>query len=261
MKTELLPPAHIRYSSLSHHRRQPLDRPDLQPPPAPLSPRHAHTRRLRAPAHHRGLTPRGYLTRCPLKRVNPRTNHLKSKGSACDGDADTGDGQGNCNAIRAAAATRLAEWLNNDPTGQGSPRTVVIGDLNSYDHEEPIRALTAADFSRAGAPVRRGNSYSYVFDGTADYLDHALANESAAASIVAADAWHINADEADIFDYDMTFKKDTEDTVFAPTPCRFSDHDPVIISLRLGQDPAPEPSPSSNPTPSPKPVPPPLPSR
>jgi len=40
-------------------------------------------------------------------------NHLKSKGSACEGDPDTGDGQGNCNLTRLAAAQALVDWLAN----------------------------------------------------------------------------------------------------------------------------------------------------
>ena len=35
------------------------------------------------------------------ERLTIAVNHLKSKGSACDGDPDTGDGQGNCNLTRA----------------------------------------------------------------------------------------------------------------------------------------------------------------
>ena len=43
-------------------------------------------------------------------------NHLKSKGSAClPDDPDLGDGQGNCNLTRTAAANRTAST--------GSPRT------------------------------------------------------------------------------------------------------------------------------------------
>ena len=50
-------------------------------------------------------------------------NHLKSKGSACAdiGDPDTGDGQGNCNLTRKAAAEALVDWLATDPTGSGDP--------------------------------------------------------------------------------------------------------------------------------------------
>ena len=85
-------------------------------------------------------------------------------------------------------------------------------------------------------------AYSYVFDGMSGYLDHALANQASEASIVDARAWHINADEADIFDYDMTYKKAAEQELYSPDPYRSSDHDPVVVSLRLGDPRTPEPS-------------------
>ena len=70
-------------------------------------------------------------------------NHLKSKGSACDdvGDPDTGDGAGNCNLTRKAAAEALVDWLATDPTGSGDADFLIIGDLNSYDKEDPIDAI------------------------------------------------------------------------------------------------------------------------
>ena len=48
-------------------------------------------------------------------------NHLKSKGSACNdvGDPDLGDGAGNCNLTRKAAAEAMVDWLATDPTGSG----------------------------------------------------------------------------------------------------------------------------------------------
>ena len=53
-------------------------------------------------------------------------NHLKSKGSDCNdvGDPDLGDGAGNCNATRTAAAEALVDWLAGDPTGSGDSRHV-----------------------------------------------------------------------------------------------------------------------------------------
>ncbi|RRD05740.1 ExeM/NucH family extracellular endonuclease [Arachnia propionica] len=192
--------------------------------------------------------------------VTVSVNHLKSKGSACNGDPDLGDGQGNCNLTRTSAAQRLAEWLRSDPTGQGAQATVIIGDLNSYDHEDPIRALTAAGFQDMEKKFSGEQAYSYVFDGMAGYLDHALANEAAAQRIVDTRSWHINADEADILDYDMSFKKPSEAALFTPSPFRSSDHDPIIVSLQLGsapQPPAPAPSAKPEPAPSASPVPPP----
>src|SRR5690606_17343905 len=46
-------------------------------------------------------------------------NHLKSKGSACTGEAED-PLQGNCNIVRTNAANALADWLATDPTGQGT---------------------------------------------------------------------------------------------------------------------------------------------
>ncbi len=74
-------------------------------------------------------------------------NHLKSKGSACAGDPDTGDGSGNCNVTRTLAAEALADWLASDPTGQGAGNELIIGDLNSYDKEDPIDAFRAAGYT------------------------------------------------------------------------------------------------------------------
>jgi predicted extracellular nuclease len=50
-----------------------------------------------------------------------------------------------------------------------------------------------------------------------------------------ATAWHINADEPDIIDYDTTFKRDAQDALYAPDQYRSSDHDAVIVGLRLGK--------------------------
>jgi len=49
--------------------------------------------------------------------------------------------------------------------------------------------------------------------------------------IVGAMAWHINADEPDLIDYDMTYKKDAQDALYAPDAYRSSDHDPVVVYL------------------------------
>ena len=53
------------------------------------------------------------------ERFTVAVNHLKSKGSDCDdiGDPDMGDGQGNCNLTRKAAAEALARYLATYPTG------------------------------------------------------------------------------------------------------------------------------------------------
>lgn len=166
-------------------------------------------------------------------------NHFKSKGSDCDdlGDPDLGDGQGNCNGVRTAAAEALIDWLASDPTGRGDGDVLIIGDLNAYDKEDPISTMTAAGYQDLLFEYQGEFAYTYVFDGQFGYLDYAMANRALSSQVVSAAVWHINADEPDILDYDTTFKKDAQDALYEPDPFRSSDHDPVIIGLDLNRPP------------------------
>lgn len=163
-------------------------------------------------------------------------NHLKSKGSDCDalGDPDTGDGQGNCNLTRVAAAEALAEWLQGDPTRQGTVgRELIIGDLNSYDHEDPIDALRTAGYTDLELREHGEYAYSYNFDGELGYLDYALAGTDLADDVTGAGAWTINSDESALYDYNREFKSASQFALWAPDPYRSSDHDPVVVGLDL----------------------------
>jgi hypothetical protein len=171
-------------------------------------------------------------------------NHLKSKGSDCNdlGDPDLGDGAGNCNLTRTHAAEALVDWLAGDPTGSGSPNYLIMGDLNSYDHETPIDAIKAGpdgvegttdDYADLVFQSLGENAYSYVFDGQIGYLDSALASAAMTPLTTGATIWHINADEPDILDYDTTYKSNTQDALYAPDPYRSSDHDPVIVGVNV----------------------------
>jgi len=168
-------------------------------------------------------------------------NHLKSKGSDCNdlGDPDTGSGAGNCNITRTKAATALAKWLETDPTDQGAGRELIIGDLNSYDKEDPIDALLAEGYTDLLHEFQGEYAYSYVFDGQLGYLDYALANAGLVDDVTGADVWRINADEPSLIDYDMSFKQLAQDALFAPDPFRSSDHDPVVVGLDLTPDTTP----------------------
>jgi predicted extracellular nuclease len=171
-------------------------------------------------------------------------NHLKSKGSACDdvGDPDIGDGQGNCNQTRKAAAQALVDWLATDPTGSGDADFLIMGDLNSYTQEDPIDAIklgaddtagTTDDFTNLVAKYGGTYAYSYVFDGQAGYLDHALASPTLTAQVTGATEWHINADEPDLLDYDTSFKPPAQEAIYEPNAYRSSDHDAVVVGLDL----------------------------
>ena len=107
-------------------------------------------------------------------------NHFKSKGSLSGDarDADQGDGQGNNNFTREGAAIKLAEWLATNPTGTEDADRLIVGDLNSYALEDPIRALEGQGYTDlANDAFDDGDfTYGYRFSGQWGSLDYALAN-------------------------------------------------------------------------------------
>ena len=156
-------------------------------------------------------------------------NHLKSKGSSC-GAGDDDPMQGSCNVTRTLAAGMLADWLQTDPTNSGDADFFIIGDLNSYDKEDPIAELAARGYADL---IRRDigeYAYSYLFGAQLGYLDYIMANEAVAAQVRNTTVWHINADEPDILDYDTRFNPVA---MYEPNAFRSSDHDPVIAGLEL----------------------------
>ncbi|WP_338845145.1 ExeM/NucH family extracellular endonuclease [Massilia sp. W12] len=170
------------------------------------------------------------------KKFSLVVNHLKSKGS-CPGDGsandDQRDGQGCWNALRVQQAQRLVNsFLPQVQAAAGSNDVLVIGDMNAYGMEDPIRTMRSAGLvSEIERYVRpRGMPYSYVFDGASGYLDHALSTASLSPKVTGVTEWHINADEPSVIDYNTEFR--TQD-LYSATPYRASDHDPVVIGLNL----------------------------
>jgi hypothetical protein len=87
--------------------------------------------------------------------------------------------------------------------------------------------------NQVAANVPAAERYSYVFDGTAGYLDHALSTASVTAQLTDVAFWHINADEPSVIDYNTEFK--TVD-LYQPHMFRASDHDPVVLGLNLAAE-------------------------
>jgi hypothetical protein len=154
--------------------------------------------------------------------------HFKSKGGceAAEGaDRDQGDGQGCFNAKRVESAEAMHAWLATDPTGSGSDRVVAIGDYNAYAMEDPIRVLR--DRGWVDAPMGAGDGttpHSFVFDGQAGRLDHAMLSPSMAALLTGAAKWPVNSDESIGFAYDGAFGAEGG-------PWRSSDHDPLLLGF------------------------------
>jgi predicted extracellular nuclease len=172
----------------------------------------------------------------------PVINHLKSKGSSAGGagDADIGDGQGLSNGTRARAADTLVDWLKTDPTGSGDADFLILGDLNAYAMEDPVREIRSGADDTAGtdddyASLVGSAGYSYGFNAQWGSLDHALASVGLQSQVTGAADWHINADEPEVLDYNVENKTvGQQTTLFAPDAYRSSDHDPVVVGLNLG---------------------------
>jgi hypothetical protein len=183
------------------------------------------------------------------ERVTVVVNHFKSKGQSgltdpTDPDFDQGDGQGFWNFTRTQSALALADWLVTNPTGVQSLGSLIIGDLNAYGREDPIRALEDADYEDQLVRFTDGFPYTFTFDGMQGTLDTALALDDLAARVTGAAVWHINADEVPAIDYQesvgVSFNQrfrtpEIAAAYFDPSAFRSSDHDPVLIGLDLGR--------------------------
>ncbi len=152
-------------------------------------------------------------------------NHLKSKGctDAQGLDRDQRDGASCWNATRTDSVRRLDAWLKTDPTRSRSGLTLVVGDMNAYAREEPLRTFAAAGWRDAFAVTGAQSPYSYVYDGRIGRLDHALLSPALAQRLRGASEWHSNADEPESSGY-----RDGGDG-----PWRSSDHDPMLLGFDL----------------------------
>ncbi|MGP4024294.1 ExeM/NucH family extracellular endonuclease [Actinomadura sp. 3N407] len=154
-------------------------------------------------------------------------NHFKSKGcgGATGPDEDQGDGQGCYNARRVAQAEAISEIAD------GSRNPLVIGDLNAYAAEDPIDVLTDDGLvSQTKRFVRPDQRYSYVFGGQSGELDHVLAGKSLSRRVTGTTIWHINSDEPVFLDYNTEYNPPE---FYRPDAFRSSDHDPILLGLRL----------------------------
>jgi uncharacterized repeat protein (TIGR01451 family) len=167
-------------------------------------------------------------------------NHFKSKSCGVASGADADLGQGCWNAKRTVQAQNLLNFINDIKTSAADNDVLVIGDLNAYGKEDPINTLVAGGLTSEIARLI-AVAYSFVFDGAAGYLDHALTTSSLSAQITGVTEWHNNADEPSVIDYNVEFKNTPCCTstclspdLYTPAPYRAADHDPVIIGMQLG---------------------------
>jgi predicted extracellular nuclease len=154
-------------------------------------------------------------------------NHFKAKSGKGSGDnADTEDGQGAYNGDRVREATAVVTFAKSCATYFDDEDVLIMGDLNAYSMEDPIRKFTDVGYVHLIKQFAKDEGYSYIYKGMVGCLDYALANEQMAEQVTGCEVFHINADEAAVFGYNGYSYQDNM--------YRSSDHDPVVVGLRLG---------------------------
>ena len=172
-------------------------------------------------------------------------NHLRSLG----GVSDTATGSNGwptsgarVRAKRGAQAQYLAQLVHDRQVAAPDERIVLLGDFNVFEFNDglvdgmgiitgrpaaadqvllPLTSPIATPLTVMTPLSPRDEQYSFSFDGNAQSLDHAVVNEAVFSRLrdVRTEHARINADFAE-------FR-------FGTGPLRTSDHDPVVLYLRV----------------------------
>ena len=149
-------------------------------------------------------------------------NHFKSKSG--DG-TEPADGQGLFNAERVEQATAVRDLADRLMADTGVDSVAVMGDLNSYAHEDPVQVFLDAGYTDV-VPTLAAGEYTYTYDGERGSLDHVLASPALAERLTGAHVWDINASEWSARGYYGAY----------PDPAsvyRASDHDPIVVGVSV----------------------------
>ena len=169
-------------------------------------------------------------------------NHFKAKTSsnASGFDLDQHDGQSYFNATRVREAQAVIGLYNDYYSSRliHEKDLLVMGDLNAYAKEDPITLFIESGWIDLHRAFHADSSYSYQFAGLAGYLDHALCNSTLYPQVTGMAGFHINSDENDNYTYNGKW---SDNTMF-----RCSDHDPVLVGLKLDSTLTYDPSPMMN---------------
>lgn len=149
------------------------------------------------------------------EKFNFSINHFKSK---------TGDGGDDRRDHESLAVNRLCT-----KSSAMDPDVIIMGDLNSYWNETPISILLKNDGKDKRTDLLQNfladsTRYSYYYRGDYDYLDHAIVNTTMLPQITGIQAFHCNSKYTDNQYGYPTGEKSIR---------RYSDHDPIIVGLRL----------------------------
>ena len=186
--------------------------------------------------HHRAPLTQSFRLSGSGHRFTVSVNHFKSK-SGCppkhSKPLDQDHGMGCWNSTRNRAAKQLSKWLINNIAHRDQP-IFILGDLNSYPNESPLKSFADAQFQDLLQPrITPQKNYSYVYrskPGRLDYVllysapSHETALQTTNIQVNRVGIWHINADEI------------TPQNGAAPKAESWigsSDHDPVFVDFKF----------------------------
>lgn len=112
-----------------------------------------------------------------------------------------------------------------------------MGDMNCYAFTDPIKVFSESGMIDLHRAFHGDSSYSYMFGGMASYIDHAISNGTMYRQVTGMSGFHINSDEDDRYNY----QRSSDETMF-----RCSDHDPVLVGLKLDSTLVYDPTPQVN---------------
>lgn len=173
-------------------------------------------------------------------------NGVASLATGSDGWATVGD---RVRAKRQRQAEDLARLVQARQTANPGEALVLVGDFNAFDFNDGLTASLATiaglpfpdaetavpgdgidlvnpdllNLMGSGGPVAPTERYSYLFDGSAQSLDHILVNRALLTSTRGQrlEAARLNADFPEVARNQAT------------TPTRLSDHDPLVAFIQL----------------------------
>ena len=164
-------------------------------------------------------------------------NHFKSKGS-CPAPGRTRPTTTSARAAGTRCGCSRPRRCSSSPPP--SRTRSILGDLNANGEEDPVDVIEDAGYANVSELlIPLPDRYSYVFEGEAGELDHALVGGDLGERLSGADIWHINSDEPAGIDYqDFNVNQAIDgDPIYSPDPFRSSDHDPLVFGLDLLQPP------------------------
>jgi len=114
-------------------------------------------------------------------------------------------------ARRLAQAREIRAFVERLLAADPGARVVVVGDLNDFEHSDPVRAFAAPPLENLVLRVPPDKRYTFNFEGASQVLDHVVVTPALARD-AAIEILHVNSDCSD--------------------GKRTSDHDPILARLR-----------------------------